>query len=98
MNIYIYIYSAVFHLFGHVQLFVTLWTVAHQTPSSMGFSRQECLTGLPCPPPGDIPDPEIEPMSSPALKVDSLPVVPPGKPIYIYIYIYKHTHTQTHTQ
>ena len=78
---------------SHVQLFVILWTVAHQTPPSMGFSRQECLTGLPCPSPGDIPDPGIEPMSSPALKVDSLPVVPPGKPIYTHT----HTHTYTHT-
>ena len=38
----------------------TLWTVAHQTPLSMGFSRQEYWSGLPCPPPGDLPDPEIE--------------------------------------
>ena len=38
-----------------------LWTVAHQAPLSMGFSRQECWSGLPCPPPGDLPDPRIEP-------------------------------------
>ena len=37
--------------FSHVRLFVTLWTVAHQAPLSMGFSRQECWSGLPCPPP-----------------------------------------------
>ena len=55
--------------FSHVQLFVTLWTVAHWAPLSMGFSRQEYWSGLPCPPPGDLPDPEIEPTSltSPAL-------------------------------
>ena len=45
------------------------WTVAHQAPLFMGFSRQEYWSGLPCPPPEDLPDPGIEPMSpaSPAL-------------------------------
>ena len=43
-----------------VQLFVTLWTVAHQAPVSSEFSRQEYWSGLPCPPPGDLPDPGIE--------------------------------------
>ena len=42
--------------FIRVQLFVTLWTVAHQATLSMGFSRQEYWSGLPCPPPGDLPD------------------------------------------
>ena len=56
-----------------VRLSVTLWTVAHQTLQSMGFSRQEYWSGLPCPPPGELPDPGIEPMS-PALQVDSLPL------------------------
>ena len=48
---------------------VTPWTVAHQAPLSMGFSRQEYWSGLPCPPPGDLPDSGIEPRSlmSPAL-------------------------------
>ena len=55
--------------FSHVQLSVTIWTVAHQAPLSMEFSRQEYWSGLPCPPPGDLPDPGIEPKSlmSPAL-------------------------------
>ena len=46
-----------------------LWTVACQAPLSMGFSRQEYWSGLPCPPSGDLPDPGIEPSSlmSPAL-------------------------------
>ena len=57
--------------FSCVRLIVTLWTVAHQAPLSMGFSRQEYLSGLPCPPPGDLPYPGIEP-GSPALQVDSL--------------------------
>ena len=42
--------------FSCVRLFETLWTVAHQAPLSMGFSRQEYWSGLPCPPPGDLPD------------------------------------------
>ena len=48
---------------------MTLRTVAHQAPLSMGFSRQEYWSGLPCPSPGDLPDPGIEPVSltSPAL-------------------------------
>ena len=56
-------------LLSHVQLFVTLWTIAHQAPLSMGFSRQEYWSGLPCPPPGHLPDPGIKPISlmSPAL-------------------------------
>ena len=55
--------------FSLVCLFVTPWTVASQTPPSMGFSRQEYWSGLPCPPPGDLPDPWSEPVSltSPAL-------------------------------
>ena len=52
-----------------VQLFAALWTVACQTPLSMGFFRQEHWSGLPYPPPGDLPNPEIRPESliSPAL-------------------------------
>ena len=50
----------------------TLWTVACQTPLSMGFSRQEYWSGLPFPSLGDLPDPGIEP-GSPALQADSLP-------------------------
>ena len=49
--------------FSHVQLFVTLGTVALQAPLSIGFSMQEYWSGQPCPPPGDLPDPEIEPAS-----------------------------------
>ena len=61
-----------------VQLLVTSWTVAHQVPPQ-GFSRQEYRSGLPCPPPGDLPNPGIEPRS-PTLQADSLPSEPPGKP------------------
>ena len=54
---------------------VTPWTVAHQAPLPMGFSRQEYWSGLPFPSPGDLPDPGIEPRS-PALQADSLPTEP----------------------
>ena len=65
--------------FGHVQLFVTLWTVGHQAPLSMRFPRQENWSGLPFPSPGDLPNPGIKP-GSPALQADSLPSEPLGKP------------------
>ena len=55
--------------FSCVQLFATLWTVACQTPLSMGFSRQESWSGLPCPPPGNLPHPgiKLESFMTPAL-------------------------------
>ena len=55
--------------FSHVRLFAVLWTIALYAPLSMGFSRQEYWSGLPCPPPGDLPNPGIELASlvSPAL-------------------------------
>ena len=49
--------------FSRVRFFVTLWTVAHQDLPSMGFSRQEYWSRLPCPSPGDLPDPGIKPLS-----------------------------------
>ena len=45
----------------------TPWTVAHQVPLSMGFPRQEYWSGLPFPPPGDLPDPRVECVSAPSL-------------------------------
>ena len=65
--------------FRHVRLFATLWTVACQTPLSTGFSRQEYWSGLPFPPPGDLPTQGSNP-GSPALQADSLPSDPSGKP------------------
>ena len=53
--------------FSRVRLFVTLWIAARQAPLSMGFFRQEYWSGLPCPPPGDLPDSEIKPTSKMAL-------------------------------
>ena len=57
---------------------VTPWTVAHQAPLSLGFSRREYWSGLPFPSAEDLPDPGIEP-GSPALQADSLPTELPGK-------------------
>ena len=70
--------------FSCVRLFATLWTVAHQTPQSMGFSKQEYWSVLPCPSLEGLPRPVVEPVSlmSPAFgrPVLLLPVSP-GKPI-----------------
>ena len=72
-------------LLSRVRLFVTLWTVAHQAPLSMGFSRQEYWSGLPFPSPGDLPNPGIEP-GSPALQANDLSSEPPRKlPIAISV-------------
>ena len=66
----------VFSCFSRVWLFATLWTVAHQAPLSMAFSKQEYWSGLPYPPSWDLPNPGIELMSS-ALQVGHLPTEPP---------------------
>jgi len=72
------VHACMLSCFSHVRLFVTVWTIAHQAPLSMGFSRQEYWTGLSCPPQRDLPNPGIEPRS-PLLQEDSLPSEPPGK-------------------
>ena len=66
----------------HVQLSATPWTVAHQAALSMEFSRQEHWSGLPFPPPGDLPDPGIEPVFpvSPAVTGGFFTTEPSGKP------------------
>ena len=66
--------------FSCLRLFATPWTVAHQVPLSMEFSRQEYWSGLPCPPSGDLPHSEIEPVAS-ALQADSLPLSHQGSPL-----------------
>ena len=65
----VFLGACVLSRFTCALLCVTLWTVACQAPLSMGFSRKESWSGLPCPPPGNLPDPGIEPRSlaSPAL-------------------------------
>ena len=68
--------------FSHVQLFATLHTVTHQAPLFMGFSRQKYWSGLPWPPPGDLPNPGIKPVPPAAatLQADSLPLNHWGSP------------------
>ena len=70
--------------------------VAREAPLSMGFSRQEYWSGLPCPPPGDLPDPGIKPTSlmSPALAGEFFPIRGTGEAPDIFIY----TCTQKHIQ
>ena len=67
--------------FSCVWLFGILWTIVHQSPLPMGFSRQKYWSGLPCPLPWDLPHPGIKPESlmSPALAGGFLPLVPPGR-------------------
>ena len=73
--------------FSHVRLLATPWTVAHQAPPSMGFSRQEYWNGLPFPSPGDLPDPGIKSMASmaPALAGGFFTTELLGKPLSIQI-------------
>ena len=76
-------------LFSRVQLFAIPWTVAHQAPLSMGFSRLEYWSGLPCPP-GELPGLEMEPVSPEAfaLQPDSLQLSHQGSPWICNIFIY----------
>ena len=73
--------------FSCVRFFANPWTIAHQAPLSMGFSRQEYYSGLPCPPPGDLADPGIEPASpvTPALQADSLLLSHRGSSKYVLL-------------
>ena len=70
---------------SHGRLCATFWTAARQAPLSMGLSRQENWSGLPCPPPGRLPHPGMEPMSpvSSTLWVDSWLTEPLGKPEHL---------------
>ena len=69
-------------MFSRFPLFGTLKTVAHQVSLFLGFSRQEYWSGLPCPPPGDLPNPGIKPAppATPALQAVSLPLSHQGSP------------------
>ena len=73
--------ASVLSHFSRVRLSPTLWTVGRQAPLSVGFSRQEYWSGLPCPPPGDLPGPGINPSLLPLLhwQVGSSSLVPAGK-------------------
>ena len=68
-----------FSLYVMSDSFATPWTTACQAPLSMGSSREEYCSGLPCPPPGDLPDPGIKP-TSPVWQMDSLPLNHQGSP------------------
>ena len=70
----LYLYARALSCFSRVWLLEILWTVDWQAPLSMGFSRQEDWSGLPCPPPGDLSQPGIEPSSpvSSAFQADPL--------------------------
>ena len=76
--------------FSCIQLFATLQTGVRQAPLSMGFSRQEHWNGLPCPPPGDLPNPGIELVSpaSPAMQMDSLLLNHQGSPHILFSYLF----------
>jgi len=63
MCVCVYVCVCTLSRFSLVQLCVTPWAVSRQAPLSMGFPRQEYWSGLPCPPPGDLPDPGTKPMS-----------------------------------
>ena len=71
-------FTAVLTLLRCVQLFVAPWTVACQASLSMGFPREDYWSGVPFPSPGDLPDPQIEPVS-PALAGRFFTTEPPGK-------------------
>ena len=82
LQTHILVCACVLSHFSHFQFFATLWTTAHQALLSMGFSRQGYWSGLPCPPPGDLPDPTLGHWGSHLLhwQAGSLPLALPGKP------------------
>ena len=100
---------AVLSRFSHARPSATPWSVAHQAPLSLGFSRQEYWSRLPRPPPGHLPSPGIElaSLKSPALAGWFFTTSTTGKPLnhwttwelpyyFLYICVYTHTHTHTH--
>ena len=78
----LYLILIIMYVCSCFQLFVTPWTVAHQAPLSMEFSRQEYWSGLPFPPSGDLPNQGIKPVS-PVLQADSLPLSHLGTPLIV---------------
>ena len=75
----VYVHARMLSRFSCVRLFLTLWTVAHQAPLSVGFFRQKYWSRLLCPPPGNLPNPGIK-SKSPALQVDFYHLNPQGSP------------------
>ena len=72
-----------------IQLFATPWTVAHQAPPSLGFSRQDCWSGVPFLSPGDLPEPGINPVFpvSPELQTDCLSMSHYGSPALLALLV-----------
>ena len=74
---FLFLSACVLSCFSRVQLFAIPWTVVHQAPLSMGFSRQEYWSELPFPPPGDLPNPGsnlslLGDLPNPGIKLTSL--------------------------
>ena len=81
----IHVYICKLSHFSHLWLFMTLWTVACQSPLSMEFPSQEYWSGLSCPPPGIFPIQGSNP-GLPHCRADSLPLSHLDSPMYIYLY------------
>ena len=79
MSMHIFSFVCILSCFIRVQLCVTTWTIAPQAPLSIRILQARILQWVPSPPPGDLPNPGIEPRS-PALQADSLLSEPSGKP------------------
>ena len=94
------VHACMLSCFSSIWLFVTLWTVAHQALLFVGFSRQECWSGLPRPPLGDLSHPGIEPASSvaPESQADSLPLSHWRSPfLFLYwLYFFSETNNTIH--
>ena len=84
--VYVYV-CVVLSRFSCIQLFVTPWAVACQAPVSMEFSRQEYWSMVPFPPPGDLADPGIEPMSPSSPAGRFFTTEPPGEPNYLLLVV-----------
>ena len=93
-HVFTCMHACILSHFSPVQVFVTLWTIALQAPLSVGFSRQEYWSRLPCPPPGDLPDPGIKPkcLTPPALVGGFFT----SSTIW-EAHVHVHTHTQVYT-
>ena len=89
-----YFVRAVLSHFRPVQLFATPQTLARQAPLSVGFSRQEHWSGLPCPPAGDLPNPGIEHTSLMSCRWGSLPLTPPTPPSALEVWSLSHWTTR----
>ena len=79
---YVCLHTSMLSCLSCIRLLATVWAVVGQAPLSMGFSREEYWSGLLCPPPGDLPDPGIEPVApeAPALPADYLLLSHQGSP------------------